>query len=955
VTGSGSIAGTGVTLVTVGANDITLAGSVNGSTGNVTLTSGQAISTSGSGTVTTAASGNIGMTAATNETIGAAVTAGGAGTIGLTATSGALAVNAAVSSTSGNITATAGTAITESGSLATSGLLSTTSSSGTTLNGANTVGSFHASNSGSGDIALTNTATTLTVTGVSETPAGNITLANTGDLTNSGVISTNGGNIAITTTGAQVINAAVTTSGAGTVGLSGVGITNNKTITGTGGVTINAGTGTNGTLVNNTATSIITNGGGAAAINLLADQVTLDNGTITGGSGAVSIKANSAGQAINLGSGTGGFDLNQAELNSVSTTGGLTVGGSSTHTALLTVGSLTSPAGVHGGGFTVTNGGDVALTGSVAYNATAGNSLNITSVNGNITGNGSELLDTTTAAGGNIVLTAFNNIGSAAHRIHIGSMLNSGVVGSNGLALNSTDPVHGGNIFINKAGALNIAGIQDGVFTPPPPNAANLHPLGSVDIVSTGNISQSGPVIVDTLTAKTLNNAGASIVLLNPGNDVINLNLLSRNAADTANSTGQLSFFDPNGYTVGNAAGGGINFSSTGPIQLASLAIGASPATLNLDAGNGDITLQTTGAITVNGPGKLLARNINLSLSNNVTFQGGIVDNGQNDDLLIQATNDININAHQFTVKGGNVTGVSGQNITHDVIINAGGTMNITTTLQANPPGPPGSPVTYVPNSADFTIMGGNVDLTGTHNASASGSAFLNANVINLDIGGKFLIQGGTVTHGGAGITDTGNASAVIRANTGKSLKVADDMQIIGGTMDAGGDKKSTAIAVFDPFNPLSITVGKNLIIQGGTGPADSLVSASILNSGEIKMDVGQALTPGSTVTIGAHTYPGGIILVGGKGSGRFDFNNNPLTENGYPISWTLAKGAEFTIDTTGGTTVGDAFIQSLAPRGVDTSLYGYLLFAIDRESTGKSKRSSTDQGNFKAEAGSCN
>jgi hypothetical protein len=128
------------------------------------------------------------------------------------------------------------------------------------------------------------------------------------------------------------------------------------------------------------------------------------------------------------------------------------------------------------------------------------------------------------------------------------------------------------------------------------------------------------------------------------------------------------------------------------------------------------------------------------------------------------------------------------------------------------------------------------------------------------------------------------------------------------------------------------------------------------LNSGEIKLNVGTDATKPATVTIGSQTYPKGIILVGGSGSGRFDFNNNPLTENAYPISWTLYNGGQFTIDSAGGALVGDAFIQSLAPRSVDSSLYGYLLFSIDRESTGKNGRAATDQSNFKrVEATSCN
>ena len=67
------------------------------------------------------------------------------------------------------------------------------------------------------------------------------------------------------------------------------------------------------------------------------------------------------------------------------------------------------------------------------------------------------------------------------------------------------------SFYINKTGALMIANITNGAFGAP---------LGTADHYSTGNISQTGPVVVDTLTAKTLNNAGASIILTNAGNDV---------------------------------------------------------------------------------------------------------------------------------------------------------------------------------------------------------------------------------------------------------------------------------------------------------------------------------------------------------------------------------------------------------------------------------------------------
>ncbi len=451
--------------------------------------------------------------------------------------------------------------------------------------------------------------------------------------------------------------------------------------------------------------------GTGAAINLLADVMTLDAGTIQGGSGAVSIKANSAGQTISLG-GAGGFDLDQAELNSVTTTGGLTVGGSSTHTALLTVGALASPTGLGatGGGFTITNGGDIALTGSVVYNATAGNSLNIAAgtsgTSGNITGNGSELLDTTTAGGGNIVLTAFNDIGSAANRIHIGSNLNSGVVGTNGLVLHSTDAANGGKEYINKAGALNLVSVTN--ISNDPANRS------LTDILTTGTVSQTGAINLGRdgdLVVKTLNNPGADINLNNFANDVGAVNFLSRNAGDTANASGQLIFYDDaNGFSVVQAAGGGITFKSTGPITLSTLTLGT-PATLNIDAGNGDISLSTTGNITIEGPGQLLARNINLDLANTVTFSGGVSGSNyvatQNNDLTVKATGDITINADVFTVIGGKTQGTNSEPIgpggkpliSSNAIIDAGGTLKITT-------------------AGDFNVIGG-----GSQVGSSAGGA----------------------------------------------------------------------------------------------------------------------------------------------------------------------------------------------------------------------------------------
>ena len=179
--------------------------------GDIIVTNSGALTTSGA--ITTGSNGNISLTATGGtETLGSAVTANGSGNVTLSATgaSSDILFNANVGSTSGVITATAGRNITlNGGNISTSGnvsltgtagaiseestnyingaLLTTVSATGTTLGNANTVTSFNATNA-TGGISLINTAAPLTVTGISETGTGDITVTNSGALTTSGAI-----------------------------------------------------------------------------------------------------------------------------------------------------------------------------------------------------------------------------------------------------------------------------------------------------------------------------------------------------------------------------------------------------------------------------------------------------------------------------------------------------------------------------------------------------------------------------------------------------------------------------------------------------------------------------------------------------------------------------------------------------------------------------------------------
>jgi hypothetical protein len=223
----------GVSLVNT-ANPLTITG-ISAGAGDIYVTNQWAMTISNP--VTTAPNGNISLIAAGDLTIGAAVTAGGSGTVTLRANVGSdLLLNATVTSSSGILTASAGHAITESGTgaFSTRGLLTTDSTAGQTLNSANAVGIFHATNT-TGDISLSNTFPGLTITGISESSPGRVTVTNTGSITTAGTVSAAAGSITIAASSDLVVNAAVTTPGAVTLqrtGQSNGAITLNAVVTG---------------------------------------------------------------------------------------------------------------------------------------------------------------------------------------------------------------------------------------------------------------------------------------------------------------------------------------------------------------------------------------------------------------------------------------------------------------------------------------------------------------------------------------------------------------------------------------------------------------------------------------------------------------------------------------------------------------------------------------------------
>ncbi len=154
-----------------------------------------------------------------------------------------------------------------------------------------------------GNIDIQNNRAVQLIQAVNAAPGGTISIINnTGDMLVSGspLVSTAGGgaaNITLQTAGLLTISTQpVTAGGTGVVNLTGTGITNSNTITGPGGVNINAGTGAFTNSSGATIQGIVTNSGTGAPIAIIADSVNLQTGGALGnsqiiaGSGTVSLQ-----------------------------------------------------------------------------------------------------------------------------------------------------------------------------------------------------------------------------------------------------------------------------------------------------------------------------------------------------------------------------------------------------------------------------------------------------------------------------------------------------------------------------------------------------------------------------------------------------------------------------------------------------------------------------------------
>ncbi|MFH1043834.1 MAG: hypothetical protein V1796_01955, partial [Pseudomonadota bacterium] len=369
----------------------------------------------------------------------------------------------------------------------------------------------------------------------STTPSAGITTIN-------GAVDTTG-NTRLATSGAlNISGTASITAGAGST----VTLTTGNDMTLSGSVTAPAGA----TLNVIGSDRILTQNGGTLAttdspIALIADEMMLTS-VINSGSGAVTLKPNNTGDAIQLGVATAAtnnaaatLELADSELNTVTTTGGLTVGASN-HTGAITVAGALTPTTAQNGFTLLNNTGGIAINAPVTY--AAGNGNLTLSANGGgaaagaLTSSGSAL-----DANGTVAMNAATGVGTLASPMVLSHAA--------GIALTVTNTTSGGVFARADSGDLNVTSIGNSA-------AAS----GGINLNAGTNLNING----------TVQNTIGDIQLVS-GNDTAYTGAGGFGLSPASVAAGTLGAMNLNGQVIaGN--GGGISIFSTGAVKQSAVA-----------------------------------------------------------------------------------------------------------------------------------------------------------------------------------------------------------------------------------------------------------------------------------------------------------------------------------------------------------------------------------------------
>jgi filamentous hemagglutinin family protein len=881
-----------------------------------------------------------------------------------------LSVAGALADGAGNVTLSSSGTIAESGAglISTSGTLKTTSVGGTTLGGSNVVSTFDATNSGSGAVSLTNgAATTLTVTGLSQTGGGLVSVMNTGSVTFANTNSADGGLSVTSSNGGVTLGS----SGADSLTVTGgaLSVTSDGSITEQTGSSVSAPS-TQLTLNSPTGDLILKNAAAMGTLSLTGTGHNLDlesttqgqiNTLLTGDTWAAVTVVNS-GAAISLPNfnATAGLDVTAPGISQ--SAGPIVV------TGVTTLSSAGNPISLNNSGNSFS--GNVAFTGS-SVTLVSGGAL---SSSGAATGTLSETAGGTISEGGAITVTAGN---TATFTVN-------GATGDVNLS-NSSNDFHGDPTAIQASGGGTVGNVSvtdtDTTFVPLtlPATVASLtlndtHAAitlpaaavgGALIVTAGGAITQTGALSVQG--SSTLN-AGTNAVTLTNGSNSFAGNVNFTGSAVTLASGGALSSSGTATGSLSETAGGTI--SEGGAITVAAgntatFAINGATGDVNLGNSANDFhgdatTIQAIGGGTVGNvtvadtnatfaPLTLPATLASLTLSDpnapiavaaetltgalDVTAGGPITQTGA---LLVSGASALNAGGADITLSnaGNALTGgisVTGRNVT---VVNTAGTTIAGTSTASNLTLDAGGSVTFGSAGSDSTSVANGLVVQGLSGSGAAGGTVSQVGTLSvgttasIDAGGNAITLANASNALGGPITLTGGAVTLANSE-GTTLAGANSAGSL--TLDAGG------AVIFGTAGTDTTTVTNGLIVQGlsGSGATGGAVSeaGSMSVGGSTAIDAGAR---GIALSNTANAFAGPLTLIGGAVTlanadattfaGASNMANLTLEAGGaVNETGTLSVSGTSTLQATGNAITlgnsGNSFGGSVAFTGADVTL----------------------------------
>ncbi|OGA54282.1 MAG: hypothetical protein A3G25_14950 [Betaproteobacteria bacterium RIFCSPLOWO2_12_FULL_63_13] len=198
------------------------------------------------------------------------------------------------------------------------------------------------------------------------------------------------------------------------------------------------------------------------------------------------------------------------------------------------------------------------------------------------------------------------------------------------------------------------------------------------------------------------------------------------------------------------------------------------------------------------------------------------------------------------------------------------------------------------------------------------------------------LSAGSAMADNGEGGDAFAAADAAIIASRTKTIDVGGDMWLRGGNTlrrrnaDVTQLNLVSAQAFLDPAT-MNITTGGSIVLIAGLGVN---ATAKIVNSGDVKFTIGgiSPVTYVNPLTEEEKTVAqGGLLLVGGPGSGIFDAFDNPTGLKAPPIEANFYRGGDLNSIISGDRNMAAAYVKSGPTRNFD-DLLSYILFAANEE-----------------------